>query len=105
MPMRRIRRCPATRLDRAYILYTSGSTGRPKGMAFLHRNLLHTTMCLINNLFFSPSDRVTWLHSASFAASVVDIYCCLPDRRHALPVGREDPGVHASGRMARFRRR
>jgi amino acid adenylation domain-containing protein len=68
---------PCDPLDRAYILYTSGSTGRPKGIAFLHRNLLHTTMCLIDNLFFSPSDRVTWLHSASFAASVVDIYCCL----------------------------
>lgn len=64
-------------LDRAYILYTSGSTGRPKGIAFLHRNLLHTTMCLTNELFFSPSDRVTWLHSASFSASVVDIYCAL----------------------------
>jgi amino acid adenylation domain-containing protein len=64
-------------LDRAYILYTSGSTGRPKGIAFLHRNLLHTTMCLINRLFFSASDRVTWLHSASFAASVVDLYCSL----------------------------
>jgi len=64
-------------VDRAYILYTSGSTGRPKGIAFLHQNLLHTTMCLTNNLFFAPSDRVTWLHSASFAASVVDIYCCL----------------------------
>jgi amino acid adenylation domain-containing protein len=68
---------PCDPLDRAYILFTSGSTGRPKGMAFLHRNLLHTTMCLTNCLFFSPSDRVTWLHSASFAASVVDIYCCL----------------------------
>ena len=64
-------------LDRAYILYTSGSTGKPKGIAFLHRNLLHTTACLTNCLFFSPSDRVTWLHSASFAASVVDIYCCI----------------------------
>lgn len=64
-------------LDRAYILFTSGSTGRPKGIAFLHRNLLHTTMCLTNHLFFAPSDRVTWLHSASFSASVVDIYCCL----------------------------
>ena len=64
-------------LDRAYILYTSGSTGRPKGMAFPHRTLLHGTMCMTNNLFFAPSDRVTWLHSASFAASVVDIYCSL----------------------------
>jgi len=68
---------PCDPLEVAYILYTSGSTGRPKGIAFLHRNLLHTTMCLVNQLFFSPSDRVTWLHSASFAASVVDIYCCL----------------------------
>jgi sugar O-acyltransferase (sialic acid O-acetyltransferase NeuD family) len=68
---------PCDPLDRAYILFTSGSTGRPKGIAFLHRNLLHTTMCLTNHLFFAPSDRVTWLHSASFAASVVDIYCCL----------------------------
>jgi sugar O-acyltransferase (sialic acid O-acetyltransferase NeuD family) len=68
---------PCDPLDRAYILYTSGSTGRPKGITFLHRNLLHTTMCLTNKLFFAPSDRVTWLHSASFAASVVDIYCCL----------------------------
>jgi sugar O-acyltransferase (sialic acid O-acetyltransferase NeuD family) len=64
-------------LGRAYILYTSGTTGRPKGIVFLHRNLLHTTMCLTNQLFFSASDRVSWLHSASFAASVVDIYCCL----------------------------
>jgi sugar O-acyltransferase (sialic acid O-acetyltransferase NeuD family) len=68
---------PYDPLDRAYILYTSGSTGKPKGIAFLHRNLLHSTACLTNQLFFAPSDRVTWLHSASFAASVVDIYCCL----------------------------
>jgi sugar O-acyltransferase (sialic acid O-acetyltransferase NeuD family) len=68
---------PCDPLDRAYILYTSGSTGRPKGIAFLHRNLLHTTMCLTNELFFAPSDRVSWLHSPSFGSSVVDIYCCL----------------------------
>jgi sugar O-acyltransferase (sialic acid O-acetyltransferase NeuD family) len=72
-------------LERAYILYTSGTTGRPKGIAFLHRNLLHTTMCLTNRLFFSPSDRVTWLHSASFAASVVDIYCCLTNGAALYP--------------------
>ncbi len=34
-------------------------------------------MGLVNNLYFAPSDRVTWLHSSSFAASIVDIYCCL----------------------------
>jgi len=68
---------PCDPLDRAYILFTSGSTGRPKGIAFLHRNLLHHIMCVTNYLFFAPSDRVTWLHSASFSASVVDIYSCL----------------------------
>jgi len=61
----------------AYILFTSGSTGKPKGIAFGHRNLLHTTMCLINNLHISAQDRMTQLHSTSFAASVVDIYCPL----------------------------
>ena len=61
----------------AYILYTSGATGEPKGIAFSHRNLLHTTMCLVNALHISPTDRLTQLHSTSFSASVVDIYCSL----------------------------
>jgi sugar O-acyltransferase (sialic acid O-acetyltransferase NeuD family) len=64
-------------LDRAYILYTSGTTGSPKGIEFLHRNLLHHTAGLTNALYFAPSDRVSWLHEASFAASIVDIYCCI----------------------------
>ncbi|MEM7130729.1 MAG: AMP-binding protein [Chloroflexota bacterium] len=64
-------------LSEAYILYTSGTTGQPKGIAFCHRNLLHTTLCLVNSLRFSPTDRLTQLHSTSFAASVVDIYGAL----------------------------
>ncbi len=68
---------PCDPMDRAYILYTSGTTGRPKGIEFLHRNLLHTTMCLTNELFYAPSDRVSWLHSPSFGSSIVDIYNCL----------------------------
>jgi sugar O-acyltransferase (sialic acid O-acetyltransferase NeuD family) len=86
-------------LDRAYILYTSGSTGRPKGIVFLHRNLLHTTMCLTNQLFFSPSDRITWLHSASFAASVVDIYCGLCNGATIYPW---DPKVRGFNGMAQW---
>jgi sugar O-acyltransferase (sialic acid O-acetyltransferase NeuD family) len=76
---------PCDPLARAYILYTSGSTGRPKGIAFQHRNLLHSTMCLTNRLFFAPGDRVSWLHSASFAASVVDIYCALTNGAALYP--------------------
>lgn len=72
-------------MDRAYILFTSGSTGRPKGMAGVHRNLLHSTMCFTNNLYFSASDRVTWLHSASFSASFVDLYGCLTNGATLYP--------------------
>src|ERR1035437_8149110 len=86
-------------LDHAYILYTSGSTGRPKGIVFLHRNLLHTTMCLTNELFFSPSDRVTWLHSPSFGSSVMDIYCSLTNGATIYPW---DPKVRGFNGMAQW---
>ena len=76
---------PCRPLDRAYILYTSGTTGTPKGIEFLHRNLLHTTMCLTNELYYSASDRVTWLHFPTFGSSVVDIYCCLMNGGTLLP--------------------
>jgi amino acid adenylation domain-containing protein len=68
---------PCDPLQLAYIIYTSGTTGRPKGIAFLHRNLLHTKMCVINAMRISLEDRLTHLHSTSFSASVLDIYTSL----------------------------
>jgi amino acid adenylation domain-containing protein len=68
---------PCDPMQAAYIIYTSGTTGRPKGIVFLHRNLLHTKMCVINAMRISREDRLTNLHSASFSASILDIYTSL----------------------------
>jgi amino acid adenylation domain-containing protein len=86
---------PTAPESRAYILYTSGSTGKPKGIAFGHRNLLHTTMCLINNLHICAEDRMTQLHSTSFAASVVDIYCPLLNGASVYPWDVKARGIGA----------
>ncbi len=90
-------------LDRAYILYTSGSTGRPKGIAFLHRNLLHTTMCLTNKLFFAKrqGDVAAFGEFRGFGSR----YLLLPDKwRHVVSLGRKDAGIHTSGRLAAARK-
>jgi amino acid adenylation domain-containing protein len=63
--------------DLAYILFTSGSTGTPKGVMQSHRNLLHNVFKLTNGLGIAPEDRLTLLSSASFGASVSDVYGAL----------------------------
>jgi amino acid adenylation domain-containing protein len=92
-------RCRTDPGSMAYILYTSGSTGKPKGIAFSHRNLLHTTMCLINKLHICEDDRLTQLHSTSFAASVVDIYCPLLNGASVYPWDVKARGI---GRLANW---
>ena len=56
-----------------YIMYTSGSTGRPKGIVHNHRNMLHNVMNYTNCFHVCAEDRLTLLHSCSFASSVPDI--------------------------------
>jgi amino acid adenylation domain-containing protein len=51
------------------LFYTSGSTGRPKGVRKIHRNILHTTAGVTNDLNISANDRISLLVSLSFAAS------------------------------------
>lgn len=92
---------PCDAMDRAYILYTSGTTGKPKGIEFLHRNLLHTTMCVTNQLFYSPSDRVSWLHSPSFGSSIVDIYNCLTSGATLYPWDTKTQGFNGMAEWVR----
>jgi len=61
----------------AYILYTSGSTGEPKGVFQSHRNVLHGIMKYTNGAHLCADDRLTLLMSASFGASISDIFGAL----------------------------
>lgn len=61
----------------AFVLYTSGSTGTPKGVIHTHRNLLGHVMRLTNCQHISANDRLTGLHSPSFAAAANNIFISL----------------------------
>jgi amino acid adenylation domain-containing protein len=58
----------------AAIFYTSGSTRKPKGVLKSHRNILHRTQTEAKFYDFGPQDRISFLFTGSFAASIGNIY-------------------------------
>jgi amino acid adenylation domain-containing protein/non-ribosomal peptide synthase protein (TIGR01720 family) len=63
--------------DLAYLIYTSGSTGKPKGVALEHRGLCNLMAYQQRLLGIGPADRVLQFASASFDASVWEIFVTL----------------------------
>ncbi|MCP4644451.1 MAG: amino acid adenylation domain-containing protein, partial [bacterium] len=61
----------------AYVIYTSGSTGEPKGTLLEHRGLCNTVHALIDGFRIDEESRLLQFASASFDASVADIFCAL----------------------------
>ncbi len=74
----------------AYLLYTSGSTGRPKAVMQSHRNLLHQADRYAGVLSLGPGDRLAWLASICFDASLMDIFGGLCSGAALCPI---DPQV------------
>jgi len=77
----------------AYILYTSGSTGKPKGVFQCHRNVLHGIMKYTNGSHLCADDRLTLLMSASFGASVSDIFGALLNGAGLFPFNLKEEGM------------
>ncbi len=63
--------------DLAYVIYTSGSTGKPKGVMVEHRSIVNTMLGQINRFELTPEDHCLQFSSASFDASVWDIFLAL----------------------------
>ncbi|NOK17123.1 non-ribosomal peptide synthetase [Corallococcus carmarthensis] len=61
----------------AYIIYTSGTTGRPKGVAVTHGAVRHFAEAFLREFALTSDDRVSFLASPAFDASVLEVWPAL----------------------------
>ncbi|WP_344946600.1 amino acid adenylation domain-containing protein [Actinomadura miaoliensis] len=76
----------------AYLIYTSGSTGRPKGVLVPHRAVVGQLTWLRERFRLGVDDRVLHHLSASFDASLLELFWPLCTGAAIVPVRR--PGGH-----------
>jgi amino acid adenylation domain-containing protein len=80
--------------DLASIRYTSGSTGQPKGAVETHRNALHAVRSTVNDeMHTCADDRLSLLHSLSFAAAHTHLFSSLLNGASLFPFDIRSDGV------------
>ena len=72
--------------DIAVLTYTSGSTGEPKGVVQTHRHLLHSFRIQTDEMRITIDDRVSLLHSLSFATAYSNLLAGLLNGAALFPL-------------------
>ena len=67
----------ATVYDLAFVIYTSGSTGQPKGVMIEHRGFVNMVYDQIHSFRLTHQDKILQFASASFDASLDEIFLAL----------------------------
>ena len=83
------------------IIYTSGSTGEPKGVLETHRYRLYETMIRTNEALVCPDDRLSLLHSVTFASALVNLTQALLNGASLFPFDIKSKGVDSLSKWLR----
>jgi amino acid adenylation domain-containing protein len=83
----------ASPIDHFAIRYTSGSTGKPKGVIETHRCRLHNAMAHTRRIRVCAEDRLSLLHSVSFASGDVQLYRALLNGAALFPFDIKTEGI------------
>ena len=75
--------------ESAYIIYSSGTTGKPKGTPISHRSFLNMVLDQITTLNLSREDKILQFASASFDASLFEIFLALLSGATLVQISRD----------------